>query len=139
MTNIDYLYNRDAVKDTFDKNNFVDRKLHFRIIERGTVLPHKHMYVNGQWTWGFGGIVDRRGEFLKESFVHYGAGAAYTPTEDVAHNPSTVIYLGLFYPVWGHSITDNIRRVWFLQSDIFRTYFKNCSIVYLPWGGGYLS
>lgn len=135
MTNLDYLYDKAAAQKFFGKNHFADKKLHFKIIERGTILPHKHLFVNGNWTWGFGGIVDRRGEFVKNSFVHEGTGAAYTPTEDVQHSPATVIYLGLFYPVWGHCLTDNLRRLWFLKSNVFKSYFKNCPLVYLSWGG----
>ena len=137
MTNLDYLYNKDAALDVFNKNHFMDKKLHFKIIERGTVLPHKHLYVNGQWTWGFGGIVDERNEFVKDSFVNSGAGEAYTPTEEIIHSPATAVYIGLFYPVWGHAITDNIRRLWFLKTKVFEEYFKNCPLVYLPWGGAY--
>lgn len=137
MTNLDYLYNPAAAKDLVGKNHFVDRKLHFQIIEHGTILPHKHLYINGNWIYGFGGIVDRRGEFIKSSFVRYGDGDAYTPTEDIKHSNATVIYLGLFYLVWGHAITDNVRRLWFLKSEVFNRYFKNCRLVYLPWGGGY--
>ena len=48
VTNLDYLYNKAAAaQDVFNKNRFIDKKLHFRIIEHGTILPHKHMYVNG--------------------------------------------------------------------------------------------
>ena len=136
MINLDHLYNKDAVADFFGKNYFVDKKLHFQIIERGTLLPHKEVFVNGRWTWGFGGIVDRKGEFIKNSFVHYGVGGAYTPTEEIQRSPQTVVYLGMFFDVWGHVLTDNLRRLWFLKSEIFNRYFKNCMLVYLPWGGG---
>ena len=136
MTNLDYLYNPSAAQKHFGKDRFVDKKLHFRIIERGTILPHKHMYVNGKWTWGFGGIVDSKNNFVKGSFVYESGGAVYTPTEDVQRSGATVVYLGLFFPVWGHVIADNIRRLWFLKTDVFKNYFKNCMIVYLPWGGG---
>ena len=139
MTNIDYLYNKDAAKDVFNKNYFVDKKLHFQIIERGTILPHKHMYVNGQWTWGFGGIVDNKNNYISSSFTMSGGGAAYTPTEEIQHSAETVVYLGLFFPVWGHAIGDNIRRLWFLKSRVFKGYFKNCKLVYIPWGGGVFS
>ena len=135
MTNIDLLYNKTAAQKFFGKNNFIDKKLHFRIIERGTLLPHKQFYINGEWTWGFGGIVDRRNDYIKSSFVNSGAGDAYTPDEDVQYLPATVIYLGLFVPVWGHSLTDNIRRIWFFKSDLFKHYFQNCPVVYLPWRG----
>ena len=136
MTNLDYLYNPDAVKDKFDRNYFVDKKLGFSVIERGTVLPHK---VNpGKFNWGKGGIVDSKNNYIKDSFVNNAAGAAYTPTEEIQYNPSTVIYLGLFYPVWGHVILDDIRRVWFLKSDTFRREFKNCPLIYIPWTGSNL-
>ena len=135
MINLDHLYNKDAAADFFGKNHFVDKKLHFQIIERGTLLPHKEVFVNGRWTWGFGGIVDRKGEFIKNSFVHYGVGGAYTPTEEIQRSPQTVVYLGMFFDVWGHVLTDNLRRLWFLKSEIFNRYFKNCMLVYLPWGG----
>ncbi|MBQ3443269.1 MAG: DUF563 domain-containing protein [Selenomonadaceae bacterium] len=42
----------------------------------------------------------------------------------------------MFYHVWGHVITDNIRRLWFLNNDVFRNEFKNCPIVYIPWFSG---
>lgn len=49
---------------------------------------------------------------------------------------ATVVYLGLFYPVWRHCLTDNLRRLWFLQSDTFKCYFKDCAQIYLPWSNG---
>ena len=135
MINLDYLYKPDAAKNITGKNYFVDKKLHFRIIERGTILPHKHIYVNGQWTWGFGGIVDEKNNFVKESFVTGDGGGAYTTGEEIQYVTTTVVYLGLLYPVWGHAITDNLRRFWFLKSDVFKSYFKNSPLLYIPWGG----
>ena len=72
MVNFDYLYNPAAAKENgyFDKNYFVDKKLAFRTIENGMILPH---------TSKGGGIVDGNGEFIKESFIHMGNGKAYTP------------------------------------------------------------
>ena len=37
----------------------------------------------------------------------------------------------MFHSTWGHAITDNIRRLWFLKSDDFKSQFKNCPLVYL--------
>lgn len=79
MANLDYLYNPDAVKDKFDRNYFVDKKLGFSVIERGTVLPHKNTAPPGQWSWGAGGIVDSQGEYIKGSHVASSVGESYTP------------------------------------------------------------
>ena len=135
LINYDGLYNKDFYNEKIGKNHFTDKNLHFRIIENGTILPHKSLRVNGQWTWGFGGIVDAKGEFIKSSFVNSGAGAAYTPTEEIIYNPATVVYLGMFFSVWGHCLTDNIKRLWFLKSEVFKEYFKSCPIVCIAWGG----
>ena len=138
MVNLDYLYNPAAAKKHFTENHFVDKKPDFDIVENGMILPHKRLPAaveSKQRIWGAGGIIDSMGEYIKSSFVNAGAGEAYTPPPDsVQYSNETVIYLGMFYPVWGHVLTDNIRRIWFLSSELFRSEFKNCPLVYIPWG-----
>ena len=36
----------------------------------------------------------------------------------------------MFFNVWGHSITDNLCRLWFLHSEEFKSQFKDCPLVY---------
>lgn len=134
MVNLDYLYNLDVAKRFANKSYFLDKKLGFQVIENGTILPHKWTAPPGKWSWGAGGIVDNEGNFVEGTHVHGGIIGSYpSPPESVQYSPKTVIYLGLFYPVWGHVISDNIRRIWFLQSDDFKSQFSDCSIVYVPW------
>ena len=135
MVNLDYLYNPNAVKDIFDENYFVNKKLGFQIIENGMILPHRKIKVKGEWSWGVGGcIVDSTGKFIPTTSAKTEVGEAYIPSpESIQYNPHTVIYLGLFFHVWGHAITDNIRRLWFLKSDLFKSEFKNYPLVYLTW------
>ena len=135
MTNLDYLYNPDAAKDAFNKNYFLDKKLGFQIIENGMILPYSDTRDDGKKNFvGFGGIVYKNGEFIRESFIHVGTGGAYIPPpESIQHSSETVIYFGISYRIWGHCLTDNIRRLWFLKSDFFRKEFKNCPIVYIAW------
>lgn len=138
MINIDYLYNPDIARKSFEKNYFLDKELGFRVIENGTILPHKSVVIPGKWHFGLGGIVDSTGAYIADSSLHHGTGGAYTPPpQDIIHNSETVIYLGLFYRIWGHDLTDNIRRVWFLKSDFFKSEFKHCPIVYVPYKDGY--
>ena len=40
----------------------------------------------------------------------------------------------MFHATWGHVITDNIRRIWFLQSEPFKHEFKDCPLIYVQFG-----
>lgn len=76
MVNLDYLYNPDAAKLHFDTNYFSDKKLGFKVIENGTILPCKIFPKTHQ---SLGGIVDSEDNYIKESFIHVGTGGKYTP------------------------------------------------------------
>ena len=134
MTNLDYLYNPEPAKKSpvFNRKYFVDKKLSFRTIEHGMILPPSPTGDDGKKKFlGYGGIVDKNGDYIKESFIHYETGGKYTPpAESVQRSNKTVIYLGTSWPVWGHVITDNLRRLWFLNSEYFKS-FKNCPLVYI--------
>lgn len=130
MTNLDYLYNPNAAKKFFNFNRLVDRELGFRVIEHGTILPQRMFNDKGErGQVGFGGIVDAEGRFIKESHIHTGTGGAYIP-ESMEYSSKTVIYIGITFHIWGHCLTDCIRRIWFLKSE-FMNQFKNCPIVYI--------
>ena len=133
MTNLDYLYKPNAAKKVVGKHYFLDKKLGFQIIENGMILPHKK--VSGTW-FGLGGIVDNNNKYIPSSSSWYMWDKSYLPPpESIEHSTETVIYLNYFFYVWGHCITDNIRRVWFLKSDAFKNEFKDCPIVYIAWNG----
>ena len=133
MVNYDGLYNKEYFGDRLNENHFSDKKLHFRIIENGTIIPFKD--VKGSEF--FGGLMDEKGNFVNRTSAHAGVGEEiYTPNDEVINSPATVIYLGMFLHIWGHCLTDNLKRIWFLKSNIYRKYFKHCPVVYTPmWGG----
>ena len=86
MTNLDYLYNPDAAKNSFNKNYFIDKKLGFTVIEHGTILPYKKT-IDGKVTkdyWGFDGIIDSNSKFIGSSHVTNGAGLFYLRHKDSA-------------------------------------------------------
>ena len=129
MTNIDGLYNKDVAKSYFDRKHFVDGKLTFEIFERATILPHANELPNKRKpTWGgFGGLVDNKGNRVTMSPNT----TIYEP-KTLKKSSETVIFLGMFSDCWGHDITYNISRLWFLRSADFKREFKNCPIVYAP-------
>lgn len=113
MVNLDYLYNPDAAKPYFDKNFFVDKKLGFQVIENGMILPHKDTLVNGIWTWGKGGIVDGKGEYIKRSHVVSGCGSIYTPPPQ---NQLNTAPKRLFIWVYGFRYGDTSSPITFVAS-----------------------
>ena len=133
MINYDGLYNKDFFGEKLNANNLYDKKLHFKVIENGTILPHKAV---PNISFGVGGIIDAKRNFVKGSVVINGCEGPYTPTEEIICSPATVVYLGMFVGVWGHSLTDHLKHVWFLKSSVYEKYFKNLPMVYIPWQNG---
>ena len=131
MSNIDYLCNKDAAK-VLSKNYFVEKNSGVILVERGTIVPYVPTVENGQRILEFGGLVNSKGRFIKSSVGKFGADDLYTPTEDLQYVPETVIYLGLFYPIWGHFITEGLRYFWALHNDAFKKFFKDCRFAYVP-------
>lgn len=133
MTNLDYLCNPPAATKHFYGDCFVDKQLGFRIVERGAIVPFVPVVEKGRRILEFGGVVDGNGRFIQSSVGRFGANDLYTPKEKIDYVPATVIYLGLFYPIWGHFITEGLRYFWFLSSETFKRRFKDCPLVYVPY------
>lgn len=57
--------------------------------------------------------------------------------EEVKCDDGCVVYLGMFHTVWGHSITDNMKKIWFLFSSEFNELQKsqNVRLVYTGFDG----
>ncbi|MBR4904275.1 MAG: hypothetical protein IKZ53_06360 [Selenomonadaceae bacterium] len=103
MVNLDYLYNPDTAKPQFDRNYFLDKKLGFQVIENGTIIPYKKI-VDSKKTpdgWGFGGIVDGEGKFIKSSHVVSGAGSIYTPPQNQLKTAPKLLYISECFTVHG--------------------------------------
>ena len=130
MVNYDGLYNKNFFGNKLNKNHFSDKKLSFTVIENGIITPFNCFIVDNKKA-GFGGIIDAEGKFIPRSFIHEGVGDAIPP-KDFENIPETVIYLGMLTHTWGHCLTDNIKRIWFLRSDFYKENFKNCKLVYVP-------
>ena len=128
MNDLNYLYDgaSDYYSKYFAEPCFSEKKLGFAILKNATLLPHR-ILENGMWG---GGVVDQDGNYIQNSAVHNCSGAGYlfdTPSQKI----DKAIYLGMFNGVWGHCITDNIRRAWFLQSDEYAEY-RDYKLVYVP-------
>ena len=142
QTNYDLLYDKEFYGDTFYVNHFVDKKLTFRVIENGYILPFTPANE--------GGVFDSTGNHVKGSTItnHY----AFDPNTHVSseaglrtlaeslnfniseaiHKHSTVVHIGVLIKTWGHFITDSMRFLWFLKSRDYLDNFSECPLTYFP-------
>lgn len=130
MINYNADYVDEPLKDRLIKESSIehisDKKLGYRIIENGVVLPCKCIGAYGSG----GGIVSSDG-FESGSICRGGLGASYEyDKNDVEYSDETVIYVGMFDCVWGHCLTDNLAFMWFFKSGLYEHY-KDCKIIYL--------
>lgn len=106
-------------------------KLNYNIYENAILLPHRSLQ-NGKVG---GGVVTAEGDFLDNTSLHNTIGSKYKFESIEQCIEEDVIYLGLFSEIWGHCITDNLRRIWFLKSKEYREKYGNYKLAYIPWQG----
>ena len=127
----DYLYSgaNEFFNDEYNKTHFVDKKLHVEAYMNATVLPYT---ILNDGKWG-GGVVTSEGEFLSNTGVHNDTTVGYDYSEDqVVIQDADIIFLGMFNGVWGHNITDDLRRTWIVLEDSYKELVANCKFAYIP-------
>ena len=140
MVNYDGLYNKEYFGDKINatSNHFSSQELYAEIIEDGIILPHIN-YQTPATPSGMGGIIDSEGNFIAESYLTPSLKKIYSFKNNIPYKNETVVYFGMVVNIWGHCLTDNIKRLWFFLDGSYKKYFKNCRIVYLPMWYGIVS
>lgn len=63
----------------------------------------------------YGGVVDDDGCFVPSSGWHEMVESGYDFDESLAEKcEENVVYIGCMHDVWGHAITDNLKKIWYL-------------------------
>ncbi|MBO4640659.1 MAG: glycosyltransferase family 61 protein [Treponema sp.] len=108
-----YLRNQKNYKilETQEKvNRLIDKKLEYKIIKNAIIVPHI-------------GCFDSNKNFIDGTWLHETTSFEFDNKyiENSIHIKKAV-YIGCFAGIWGHCITDNIKRFWFLSSKFFKDY-----------------
>lgn len=130
----DYLYSgaNEFFKNEYGKTHFVDKKLDVKAYKEAVVLPYK---ILNDGKWG-GGVVTAFGDFLSNTGVHNDSTVGYEFSDDqVVLNNTDIIFLGMFNGVWGHNITDDLRRTWIAIADSYKDLVSSCKFAYIPIDG----
>lgn len=94
-------------------SHFSDRPLHAQIIENGYVLMSKG------WHGGRcdGGVVDAHLHYISSTGYTSTGGCGYEFDPSGAVSKTCCIFIGSIHPVYGHAITDALRKLWFFFTD----------------------
>jgi len=128
---IDKLY--EGAEDFFDheiyKSHFSKECVKVQEYNNATILPFK---ILEDGFWG-GGLVTEKNKFLTNTGVHNDSTKAYPYDEqEVTYVDEEVVFLGMFNGVWGHNITDDLRRLWIVNDEKYRHLLKDHKLVYIP-------
>jgi len=102
------------MREKLEQNNFsrrIEKSLGFEIYENGIILPFEKKY-------GIGGVTDKDGKFIDNSAVHEGLcnKTFVFRSRDIQYNDEDAIFLGSLHYIFGHAITDNLKKIWFLRT-----------------------
>ncbi len=109
-------------KETYSclsKNYYSTKKIQVTSVENGYVLPYNG-WIGEPLTTGkmAGGVVNECKSYIEQSGVRENLCCSYDfDDSDVVVSERRVIYIGMFLPVWGHCITDCLKKMWFLQTE----------------------
>lgn len=121
--------NRKALIDGSTGNFHIDKKISFVCLEDAVILP----FLSGK---GEGGVVDKDGKFQYNTTLNasFGDGSYSYDNEKVQSVEKDAIFIGTLYSVFGHVITDDLKKIWFLYSEKGKELLtKNVDIVYISW------
>lgn len=112
-------------------SRLLSKELGCNCYDNAYVLPSRDLWKEGKC---FGGVVTQSGEFIESSAWHEGKRCDkydFNP-KDAVCDDSIVIYMGFYNPCWGHAITDNLKKIWYLHSPQCKELLQNgAKFIYL--------
>lgn len=109
----------------------IEKKLSYLQLDNAYILPSKDLWRDGKC---YGGVVSCEGEFIESSAWHEGKRCDKYSFEgnEATEREETAIYMGFWNPCWGHAITDNLKKLWFLETaDCQLLLNEGAKLVYL--------
>ena len=124
----DYLFNKEYYSSLLCTDHLSKEELKWREIPDGTIFPYTGLQEDL-----LGGLLDEHNQYIDGSGVHRGMGTGCNiRDEEVSFLDEDVVFLGVWPSVWGHCLTDNLRRLWILRNDDFMKRYGNLRFLYVP-------
>lgn len=123
LDNINYnlLYNKNFYGQALFRDHFLNKKLSFKIFDNAVIFPIKISQAVC--------ALNQNLQYIENSCNDISALQYLNTNSEISISNDNAIFLGRFIGVWGHFVTDDLRRLWFLKSHYFND-FKNFIPVY---------
>lgn len=121
--------NRKALLEYANGNFFLDEQISYVCLEKAVCLP----YQSGK---GEGGVVDIHGKFQMNTTLNasFGDGSYSFEENEVKNENKDAIFIGTLYSVFGHVITDDLKKLWFLHSELGKKLLEEgADVVFITW------
>lgn len=117
----DYISNelRGIIEPATGHSHKFKGELRYTIYDDAYVAPYYG------WTKSIGCIIDKSGCAIKDSeCIEWKENAAFYNIDDCRSEHKNVIFLGFLLTGFGHSYTDDLRKLWFLKTDECRALIR---------------
>ena len=124
----EYLYDKEYYGSLLSTDHFKKTEVKWRELPGGIVIP-----FTGLQDELIGGLLNGEGEYIDGSGIHRGMGAGRDiRDEQVEEYDEDIVFLGVWPDVWGHCLTDNIRRLWVVHNEAFMKEYGHLRFLYVP-------
>lgn len=111
---------RNIIEPASKMSHCFDDTLNYRSFKNAFVGP----YID--WTHSIGCVIGENGETIKDSeCVEWKEDSSLYSLNDCLYEHRRVIFLGFILTGFGHSYTDNLRKLWFLKTEDYRAMKDN--------------
>lgn len=102
------------IEEQLNSTHFLQKSLSHQIIKKGVLLPSLDYDKKGLLP---GGIIDAEGKYIESSAFAEGRCKPYLLKDTPSVRPEKVLFIGFFLNCYGHGITDNIKKLWWLKQN----------------------
>lgn len=133
--NIDYINQKNSsrLEKLVNQSWLLDKPLGYSIYDHAYIVPadmsdpHFHR-----------GVLTSQGEIVDSSLLFEGFEPDWANSVELykaQKRTETVIFLGWLEPVWGHILTDCLKKLWFIRTDLCKQYISEGAkfVAIIPW------
>lgn len=131
MYNLNYVnpHYKDELKRVLSRNFISHQAIGYTSYENAVILPSEYPRKGD-----IGGVFDEQGNLLLQSTLHEGFPKRKIDVRniDCKNSDEVVIFLGTFHSIWGHALTDSLKKIWFLETDFAKELISSgAKLVYI--------